>query len=86
VCRLIRLALGPTQPPVQWVIGVFLPEVTLQRPDFFSPQFTYSLQTNFGPGVDSAPNRNEYQKMFRGNKARPVRTYDDLTVICELTV
>jgi hypothetical protein len=41
------------------------------------------------PGVYSASNRNEYQKkerMFLRSKARPVRTADNLTAICEQTV
>jgi hypothetical protein len=38
------------------------------------------------PGAYSASNRTEYQKqkiMFLGIKARPVRTADNLTAICE---
>jgi hypothetical protein len=35
--------------------------------EFF--QFTYSFQLHYDPGVDSASNRNEYQKMFLGSKA-----------------
>jgi hypothetical protein len=31
-------------------------------------QFTYSFQPHYGPGVDSASNRNEYQENFRGVK------------------
>jgi hypothetical protein len=38
-------------------------------------------------GVDSASNRNEYQKqknnIFMGSKARTVREADNLTAICE---
>jgi hypothetical protein len=32
----------------------------------FFVQFTYSFQPHYGPGVDSASNSNEYQKMFLG--------------------
>jgi hypothetical protein len=31
-------------------------------------QFTYSFQPHYGPGVDSASNRNEYQEYFCGVK------------------
>ena len=30
---------------------------------------TYSLRLHYGPGVDSASNRNEYQEYFLGVKA-----------------
>jgi hypothetical protein len=30
---------------------------------------TYSFQPHYGPGVDSASNRNEYQEYFLGVKA-----------------
>jgi hypothetical protein len=39
------------------------------------------------PGVYSADNRNEYRKqMFLGNRERPARRANNLTVICEPTV
>jgi hypothetical protein len=39
---------------------------------------------HYGPGVDSASNRNEYQESFSGAKAgRPARKADSLTAICE---
>jgi hypothetical protein len=43
------------------------------------------LQPHYGPGVDSASNRNEYQESSRGGggKGRPVRKADNLTAICE---
>jgi hypothetical protein len=44
-----------------------------------------SSRTN-GPGVDSARNRNEYQKFSRRSKARPERKDDNLTDICEVIV
>jgi hypothetical protein len=47
------------------------------------------LPAALGPGVHSASNRNEYQKIkikFLGNRARPVRKADNLTAICEPTV
>jgi hypothetical protein len=31
--------------------------------------FTYSFRPHYGPGVDLASNRNEYQKYFLGVKA-----------------
>jgi hypothetical protein len=31
--------------------------------------FTYSFRPHYGPGVDSASNRNEYQEYFLGVKA-----------------
>jgi hypothetical protein len=36
----------------------------------------------YGPEVDSASNRNEYQE-FSGGKGRPERKADNLTAICE---
>jgi hypothetical protein len=36
-----------------------------------------SFQPHYGPGVDSASNRNEYQE------ERPARKADNLTAICE---
>jgi hypothetical protein len=46
------------------------------------------FQLHYGPGVDSASNRNEFQKYFLGGggKGLPARKADDLTVICEPTV
>jgi hypothetical protein len=35
------------------------------------------------PGLDSAPNRNEYRESSWGGKGRPVRKADNLTAICE---
>jgi hypothetical protein len=45
-----------------------------------------SFQPHYGPGVDSATNRNEYQESSGGGKVRPVRKADNLTAICELIV
>jgi hypothetical protein len=42
--------------------------------------------TEFGPGVDSASNRNKYQKMFLGSRARSAGKADNLTDICVPTV
>jgi hypothetical protein len=47
--------------------------------DFF--QFTYSFQSHYGPRVDSASNKNEYQKIFLGSKARPAGKANNLTAI-----
>ena len=35
----------------------------------WSFSFTYSFRPHYGPGVDSASNRNEYQEYFLGVKA-----------------
>ena len=39
-----------------------------------------SFRSHYGPGVDSACNRNEYQENFVGER-RPVRKADNLTTI-----
>jgi hypothetical protein len=38
------------------------------------------------PGVDSGSTRNEYEKIFLGGKARPVRKADNLAATCEVIV
>jgi hypothetical protein len=45
-------------------------------------QFTSSFQPHYDSGVDSASNRNEYQKSSWG-KGRLARKADYLTAICE---
>jgi len=40
-----------------------------------------SFRSHYGPGVDSASNRNEYQEYFFGGKKRPVRKADNFTTI-----
>jgi len=40
-----------------------------------------SIRSHYGPGVDSASNRNEYQEHFLGVKAAGVRKADNLTTI-----
>jgi hypothetical protein len=44
-----------------------------------------SYQPHYGPGIDSASNRNEYQELSGGGggKGRPARKADNLTAICE---
>jgi hypothetical protein len=42
-----------------------------------------SFQPHYGPGVDSASNRNEYQESSLGVIGRPARKADNLTAICE---
>jgi hypothetical protein len=43
-----------------------------------------SFQPHYGPGVDSASNRNEYPpRKVPGGKGRPARKADNLTAICE---
>jgi hypothetical protein len=44
-----------------------------------------SFQPHYGPGVDSASNRNEYHEpsLGGGGKGRPTRKADNLTAICE---
>jgi hypothetical protein len=44
------------------------------------------LPAALGPGVYSATNRNENQKIFVGSRARPVLMADKFVVICELIV
>jgi hypothetical protein len=47
------------------------------------------LPAALGPGVNSASNKNEYQKqklMFLASSARPVCRADNLTALCETTV
>jgi hypothetical protein len=47
--------------------GRFLVWFPIRSLDFF--QFTYSFQLYYGPGVDSASNRNEYQESSLGAKS-----------------
>jgi hypothetical protein len=42
-----------------------------------------SFQPHYGPGVNSASNRNEYQEPSWGGKGRPARKADNLTAVCE---
>jgi hypothetical protein len=42
----------------------------------------YLIMPHYGPGVDSASNRNEYQESF-WDKGRPARKTENLTAICE---
>jgi hypothetical protein len=52
-------------------------------------QLTQSFQSHYGPGVDSASNRNEYQEYswnILGGKGRTARRADNLAAICEPTV
>jgi hypothetical protein len=44
-------------------------------------QYKETIEQKFGPLVRLASNRNEYQKMFRGNRTRPARKDDSLTAI-----
>jgi hypothetical protein len=46
-------------------------------------QLTLSFQPHYGPAVDAASNRNEYQESSWGGKGRPARKADNLTAICE---
>jgi hypothetical protein len=63
------------------VVGSILNEVI----GYF--QLTESFQPHYGPRVDSASNRNEYQESsWGGGKERPARKVENLTVICEPTV
>jgi hypothetical protein len=46
-----------------------------------------SLRPHYGPEVDSASNRNEYQEFFLGGYRRPVRRSDNLTIfMCRLSL
>jgi hypothetical protein len=40
------------------------------------------LPAHYGPWVDSASNRNEYQESFWGDKGRRAHKADNLTAIC----
>jgi hypothetical protein len=65
-------------------------EVAGSIPDEVNFLIYLILPAALGPGVYSAPNRNEYHKqkiiMFLGSKVRPVRRADNLTATCEPTV
>jgi hypothetical protein len=53
----------------------------------FSYYFFISFQSLYGPGIDSASNRNEYQEYFWAVKGgRPARKADNHTAICVLIV
>jgi len=43
--------------------------------------FIDAIRSHYGPGVDSASNRNEYQEYFVGER-RPVRKADNLPPSC----
>jgi len=77
--HLSRPALGPTHPSVQWVPGLSRGK---ERPGIDADPshlsnavvkervelYLYFLP-HYGPGADSASNRNEYQEYFLGVKA-----------------
>jgi hypothetical protein len=44
------------------------------------------LQAHYGPGVDTASNRNKYQEFSWGVKGRPARKADNITAIYKPTV
>jgi hypothetical protein len=44
------------------------------------------FQPHYGPGVDSASNRNENQEIFLGYKERLARNADNLSAIYESSV
>jgi hypothetical protein len=46
----------------------------------------FTIQPHYGPGVDSASNRSEYQESSSGGKGRSACKADNLTAICELIV
>ena len=76
---LSRRALGPTQPPVNWIPGLSRGTAVAQwlRRCATNRKVTGSnldgviriFHWHYGPGVDSASNRNEYQEYFLGVKA-----------------
>jgi len=45
-----------------------------------------SFRSHYGPGVDSASNRNEYQEYFLGGKKQPVRKADNLPPSCAVVM
>jgi hypothetical protein len=49
-------------------------------------KLTLPFQPHYGPGVDSASNRNEYQESSKGGKGQPAHKADNLIAICEPTV
>jgi hypothetical protein len=49
------------------------------------PMRSLDFSIDYGPGVDSTSNRNEYQDL-PGGKGRQARGVDNLTAICEPTV
>jgi hypothetical protein len=44
---------------------------------------TYSFRPNYGPGVDSGSNGNEYQEYFQGGKGSRCLRLTTLTSLCE---
>jgi len=47
---------------------------------------TLSFRPHYGPGIDSASNRNEYQEYFLGGLRRLVHSTDNLTAFrCRLS-
>jgi hypothetical protein len=46
-------------------------------------KFTLSFQLHYGPGVDSASNRKEYQESFWEVKGRSAPKVDNFTALCE---
>jgi hypothetical protein len=58
-------------------------QVAGSSPDEVGFLLTQSLQPQYGPGVDLASNRNEYQESSWGGKGRPARKTDNLPAICE---
>jgi hypothetical protein len=46
----------------------------------------FFFQPQYGLGVDSASNRNEYQEYSWGGKGQLASKVDNLTAICEPTV
>jgi hypothetical protein len=51
--------------------------ISMRSLDFFFFSI-YLTQPHYGPGVDSASNRNKYQKMFLASEALPARKADNL--------
>jgi hypothetical protein len=43
----------------------------------------FAFQPHYGPGVDSASNRNGYPRDLPGGKERPACKADNLTAICK---
>jgi hypothetical protein len=54
--------------------------------EFFFFQFTQSFQPQYGPGVYSTSNRNEYQNIFLRGKARTASQADNITAVYQPTV
>jgi hypothetical protein len=68
---------------VQLTAVAYLVEALCYKPGHWMFSIHLILLVTLGPRVYLASNRNEYQKVFLGSRAHPVRKTDNLTAICE---